>query len=297
MHSIMEKMITKQNLPFCEQPILRFVVPRITNPRKNDDVNFILFSDVHGNIEAFSQFTECIEYFNNLFDRNLVLVGLGDYIDYGPDSDIILKSLQQLKKKYETYLISGNHDAIACELLNPTKCKQENFGRLKSVRGKISAILTADQIKTKSSKEDIAFLQGLSIGFAAKSRKLFDWRFDCFHGSPKNPMWGSCIDDVTKDDMKKFVKHQFIFGGHTHKPCVRIIKDAEDGKQYAINVGSIGQPRNGNPLGNFCLFEVRKTEFIISVYSFNYDFKTTAEKILRNPKQDKYYANRLMTGN
>lgn len=292
MYRIMEKM-TRKPLQFCEQPILRLVVPRITKA-KTDDSNFILFSDVHGNVEAFSVFTDCVKHFNDVYDGNLVLIGLGDYIDYGPDSNIILKSLQALKNEYETYLIGGNHDAIACELLNPTKCKQKNFGRLKAVRSKISAILTADQIKAKSSKEDIEFLQSLSIGFSAKSKKWLDWRFDCFHGSPKNPMWGSCIDDVTNKDAKKFVKHQFVFGGHTHKPCIRVIND---GKQYAINVGSIGQPRNGNPLGNFCLFEVHKTEFIISIYSFNYNYEKTAEKILKNPKQDKYYADRLMSGN
>ena len=289
----MEEKVNQQKLPFCEQPILHLVVPRTNSKKVNDEVNFILFSDVHGNIEAFSKFVDCVEHFYYKYNGNIGLIGIGDYIDYGPDSVDMLKWLQTLKYEYKTYLIAGNHEAIAYELLNPTKCAQKDFGRLKSLRGRISAIITADQIKNNASPEDIEFLENLRMSFYVKSPIMWDWRFDCYHGSPKNPMWGSCIDDVTTRDAKKFVKYQFIFGGHTHKPCIRIVKD---GRQYAINVGSIGQPRNGNPLGTFCLFEVRKTEFIISIYSFCYDYEKTVEKILRNPKQDKYYADRLITG-
>jgi len=130
--------------------------------------------------------------------------------------------------------------------------------------------------------------------------------FCCVHGSLYNPEDFNYI--FTIEDVRlnfSLLKKQILFVGHTHKPIVYIkdddkifysldttIKILED-KKYIINVGSIGQPRDGDKRSCVCIYDTDKNIVILERLSYN--IKDTVKKVFKAglPKE---LGERLYTG-
>ncbi|UCG35399.1 MAG: metallophosphoesterase, partial [Candidatus Omnitrophota bacterium] len=52
----------------------------------------------------------------------------------------------------------------------------------------------------------------------------------------------------------------------------------EEGKKYIINVGSVGQPRDGDNRASFCIYDHK--EKLVNIYRLEYNIKKCADKIL-----------------
>jgi len=52
----------------------------------------------------------------------------------------------------------------------------------------------------------------------------------------------------------------------------------EPDTRYIVNVGSVGQPRDGNPSAAYCVYDADKRE--VEVKRITYDIKTAQKKIL-----------------
>lgn len=88
-----------------------------------------------------------------------------------------------------------------------------------------------------------------------------------------------------------------LFFGHTHKPYHRVFEYEKDGQtawRHAINIGSIGKPKDGDPRGCYALITIHdnsskydKTsigvEFIRVAYDVEKAAKAVEESILPNP--------------
>ena len=54
-----------------------------------------------------------------------------------------------------------------------------------------------------------------------------------------------------------YVPFDFVFSGHTHVPHLRYVFDKETGRRTVfINLGLVGQPRNGNPFVQYAIVDV-----------------------------------------
>ena len=97
---------------------------------------------------------------------------------------------------------------------------------------------------------------------------------------------------------------QACFEGHTHVPGVFTegleffspmeIEDGYvigDGK-VIVNVGSVGQPRDGDPRACYVLLDDNR----ITYRRVEYPFQETAEKIFRIRQLDDHFGNRLTEG-
>ncbi|MGL1273857.1 metallophosphoesterase family protein, partial [Vibrio parahaemolyticus] len=70
--------------------------------------------------------------------------------------------------------------------------------------------------------------------------------------------------------------------GHTHKPYHRILNSGVDGQnhfRHAINIGSVGKPKDRNPLGGYVMLTINENSSILDKDSikvafirFDYDF-------------------------
>jgi diadenosine tetraphosphatase ApaH/serine/threonine PP2A family protein phosphatase len=102
-------------------------------------------------------------------------------------------------------------------------------------------------------------------------------------------------------------KESVCFVGHTHELGIvswdgtRLEKRTaapgtyplEPDRQYIINAGSVGQPRDGTPGAKFVLFDTRTLE--LTVKSVSYPFEKTRKKIIAAGIPE-MYADRLAPG-
>ena len=131
------------------------------------------------------------------------------------------------------------------------------------------------------------------------------------HGLLDNNM---CYVDNTDDLMVIFEgmgEEDFIcFGGHSHFPSVWALEGEEiypieilPGEEVSIgenidkmwvNVGSVGQPRDGDNRSSFMVWDTERKS--IEYHRVEYPYKKTMSKIRKVPELDNYLAERLEKG-
>ena len=257
------------------------------------------FSDVHGNLEAWNAFVQEVnnikEQFPNAFFN---AIGLGDYIDYGPDSVQVLERI--VEEFHADQLLAGNHDMLIYDLVNDTFGKDSkttnissHFKRLKGTRGRISAMLVVDQIK--ESPNAMSILSMICNSSLVRYRSNADYNLYCCHGSIDDVLWGDGMEITANqlDDLFINANPTIMLCGHTHIPGIKMIDD----KNAIVNVGSIGQPRDGNPFGCFATIYETADILYVNFHRFAYNYKRTIEKMKLNmPQQHPYYGERLLEG-
>ena len=113
------------------------------------------------------------------------------------------------------------------------------------------------------------------------------------HGSPRDPI----MEYVLKSDgFLEPEKMQEIFSmidrpcfvGHTHWPGIhrkdhRFVQATDDVRTFelgdepaVVNVGSVGQPRDGDPRASFGVVD----DNVVEIHRVNYDFRKTQAKIM-----------------
>ena len=225
-------------------------------------MKFAIFGDVHSNLEALNAVLEdarshdCTHF-----------VCIGDIVGYNANPSECLDVIQKL----DCPVVKGNHDeeaSLDTELvgLNPLAQKSMQW--------------TRDNLDLNQKK----YLKELKL-----ARHVGD--FTIVHATLDSPAsWGYV---TSKFDALESLGYQYTpvcFFGHTHVPAF-YFKDLrmeehqgksikiETGKKYQINVGSVGQPRDGDFRSSYCIYDV--DECLIINRRVGYDIKTAQEKILK----------------
>jgi diadenosine tetraphosphatase ApaH/serine/threonine PP2A family protein phosphatase len=225
-------------------------------------VKFLIFSDVHSNIEALHSFCSATE--SVLHDKK---VCLGDIVGYNADPNPVVDWIRD-----ETDLaLAGNHDYC---VLNKADASYLNPAAYQ-------ACAWTQKNLTNSNK---AFLNTLPI---EKEEDDIYW----VHSSPFEPKKWHYV--FTKQDAAKnfdYFEQAICFVGHSHLPS--IFEKNKNGKvyshdiakgeldpesRYIINVGSLGQPRDGNPDPVFVFYD--SVSHIVKFFRFSYDLLSTQQKI------------------
>ena len=114
--------------------------------------------------------------------------------------------------------------------------------------------------------------------------------FTLVHSTLDMPdMWGYVFDKLEAEAHFHYQNTAVCFFGHTHVPLA--FEKAETvrcglytrvkinvGRKYFINVGSVGQPRDGDPRAAYSIYDVLSNQ--VELRRVSYDFKTTQKKIL-----------------
>ena len=128
------------------------------------------------------------------------------------------------------------------------------------------------------------------------------------HGSARNPLNEYVFpeDVYNQKKMEKIFSliERCCFQGHTHVPGIftescRYLSPDEIDFEYSlgdekvmVNVGSVGQPRDGDNRACYVIQEGDKVSF----RRVAYPFATTIEKIFNTPELDNFLGNRLREG-
>jgi predicted phosphodiesterase len=86
--------------------------------------------------------------------------------------------------------------------------------------------------------------------------------------------------------------------GHTHKPYHRILNSGVDGQnhfRHAINIGSVGKPKDSNPQGGYVMLTINDNSSVLDKESikvefirFNYDVETAAKAVEESPLPNEF---------
>lgn len=242
-----------------------------------------LISDIHSNYEAFLAVIEDIEQ----HDVEMVIC-LGDIVGYGPNPCECVDLAMECD-----YVILGNHDQGA--LFDP-----EGFNA-----GAERAIFwTRAQLENARDPDAEARWEFLSE--RPRMHKEGDFLF--VHGSARNPLneyvFPEDIFNPRKMERIFQLVDKYCFMGHTHVPGIFTESlnfyspaDVEysyklDGTKTLVNVGSVGQPRDGDPRACYVLFDGETVNY----RRVEYDFETTISKIHDIPDLDRFLGDRLREG-
>jgi predicted phosphodiesterase len=251
---------------------------------------YAVISDIHGNLAALQAVLK--DMVTNGAERVLCL---GDVVGYGPQPGECLDLLA-----HADFLIMGNHEEAVlhgAENFNPRAKRAIEWTR--------DAILEQAHPDVRGRRE--AMLNDLKLQESIRN-------YSFTHGSPRDPTREYVMPRDARNKKKMLeifalVRH-ICFAGHTHLPGV-FLQDGtftrpnelwantyfvEPDEKAFINVGSVGQPRDGDTRACYVLLDEGADSRRVIYRRVEYDLERTAQLIEQNEFLDNYLADRLRAG-
>ena len=233
-------------------------------------MRFAILSDIHSNLQALQRALKLIAQL-----RVDEIHCLGDIVGYGGNPNECVALVRENCSK----AVKGNHDLATVDLshsaFHPEAAKAANTWTFRTL-----------------TEENHRYLAWLPFRYAGTDHTLV-------HSSPESPFdWryvGSL--DAAARQFPNF-STSVCFIGHTHVPSV-LGEDLQTfilrrEMKFLINVGSVGQPRDGNPQLSFGIFDSEAWTY--ENIRSDYDIGGAAEAIIRAGLPP-ILARRLETGN
>ena len=240
------------------------------------DKKYAILGDIHSNLEALDV------VLNDARKQGAThFICVGDVVGYNANPAECLEKIRELG----CATARGNHDHY-CSNTEPL----DDFQPL--------AARVVDWTRKQLSAEQARFLRNLPLVVKTDG-------FTVVHSTLDMPeRWGYVFDTLDAESHFNYQHTAVCFYGHTHLPVVferehRVTRASyvrlhiARGKRYFINVGSVGQPRDGDPRTAYVLFHPSKCD--VELRRLSYDVKTTQEKI-RKAELPERLAHRLELG-
>jgi diadenosine tetraphosphatase ApaH/serine/threonine PP2A family protein phosphatase len=240
-------------------------------------VRYAILSDVHGNVEALRA------VLHDCAGRTDAVLCLGDTVGYGADP---LACVELVAERVQAS-VGGNHEHAVAGRLG-----MEWFNRY--------ARAAAEWTQQRLDEEHRAYLGALPLIAEVADATLV-------HASPARPdEWDYLV--TAEDGYAAFASFvtRWCFVGHSHVPgawslgssgpvhhpgCVSL--QAEPGRRYIVNVGSVGQPRDRDPRAAYAVWDVEAAR--LEIHRVAYDVDTARRKIVE-AGLPRFLADRLAAG-
>ena len=224
-------------------------------------MKYAIFGDIHANLEALqavladAEQQGCTNY-----------VCTGDIVGYASDPNECLKIIREM----DCPVVKGNHDeestlSTSLDGLNPLAKQAMEWTR------------------AQLNEDEQNFLKNMKL-----VRQVAD--FTIVHATLDTP--GSWTYVTNKFDAMASFSYQFTqlcFYGHTHTPRIYVKSDSvepleetevnlEMGRKYFINVGSTGQPRDGDWRASYVVYDSDNQN--VTIRRIDYDIQKAQDKII-----------------
>jgi len=224
-------------------------------------MKFAIIADIHANLEALE-----VVLADAKEQKATHYACLGDVVGYCANPKQCLDIIRGMGMP----CVKGNHDEYcsmdeALDGFNPHAAQAVEWTRNQ---------LTADDRKWL---RDLKYMRLVA-------------NFSIVHSTLDAPQrWGYVFDKLAAAASFTYQNTALCFFGHTHVP-VAFIRDSvvrggtyskfrlEPGKKYFVNVGSVGQSRDGVPRATYVIHDM--VEGTIELRRLEYDMATTQQKIL-----------------
>jgi predicted phosphodiesterase len=224
-------------------------------------MKYAIIADIHANLEAFEVVLKDAK------DQNCTHYAcLGDVVGYNANPKECLDIVRDMGMP----CVKGNHDEY-CSTDGP----MEGFNP--------HAAQAVNWTRQQLTEEDRTWLRDL------KYLRLVAG-FTIVHATLDGPQrWGYVFDRLAAAASFTYQNTPVCFFGHTHVP-VAFIRDnvvrggtyskfkIEPGRKYFVNVGSVGQPRDGNPKAAYVIYDM--DEGSIELRRLDYDIPKAQKKIV-----------------
>lgn len=242
-------------------------------------MRFALISDIHGNFEALTAVLADIDASD--VDQ---LLCLGDIVGYGADPAACLDGIRD---RAPAATVQGNHDAYAAD-----ERDLDAFNPLAAA----ATVWTRAQLGAERRR----WLRELPLS------AIVEPDVTLVHASPSDPGAWEYLRFLA--DGALAIEDQatrYCFFGHTHVPMAfrrdgnRVDQfidteyDASEGDHWLVNVGSVGQPRDGDWRAAWTLLDT--DDQLITLRRVEYDIQTCMMKIIGAGLPERL-AERLMQG-
>ena len=241
-----------------------------------------VFTDIHANRQAFSA---CLDFAQAHGAERTIC--LGDYVGYGADPEWTVEVVMALVER-GAIAVRGNHDSA---IGTPTvSMNAEAQAAIEWTRGRLSAAQRR-------------FLAELPLTFQEDDRLYV-------HSEASNPGRWRYVQNAL-DAARSIVATpaHVTFCGHIHMPALYSLSSAAkmtsfvprsgvpvqllEGRRWLAVLGSVGQPRDGDPAASFAMFDTASRE--ITYCRVPYDVDTAARRIRQNGLPF-WLADRLLVG-
>lgn len=248
-----------------------------------------LLADIHGNREALEA---CLADAQSRGVRDFVF--LGDYVGYGADPEWVVRTVMGFVASGARAVL-GNHDAAVVGTVNGMHDGAED---------------SIEYTRNELGKRERAFLASLPLKVEISGR-LF------VHADAAAPgRWTYVREAADAVRSMRSTDCRATFCGHVHRPALYSMSEMWNGvsemwkatpfrpaaavgipltrqRRWLAVVGSVGQPRDGNPAAAWAVLDTERNE--VTFLRTPYDVEKTAAKI-REAGLPEVFAERLLVG-
>jgi predicted phosphodiesterase len=246
-------------------------------------MKIVFFSDIHANLPALEAFFQDVDS-----RKPDAIYCLGDLVGYNIWPNEVINAI----KKRNIPTIAGNYDqgvGIAgddCGCAYKTDHDKSN--------GEQSIAYTNSVVKAEERKYLRALPSHIRLEYQLNEEKF---NLLMVHGSPRKINEYLFVDREEKSMlriMEEAEAHIMLFG-HTHKPFHRILKDGNGNFRHAINIGSVGKPKDGDIRGCYVVIEIderfsltKADSFKVDFVRFDYDVEKAAKAVEDSPLPNEF---------
>lgn len=223
-------------------------------------MKYAVLGDIHANLEAL------VAVLKDARDQGCTHYAcVGDIVGYNANPKECLDIVRDMGMP----CVKGNHDEY---------CSTDNAVEILNPRAAAAISWTRQQL----GEADKQWLRDLKYIRLVAS-------FSMVHATLDSPQrWGYVFEKLGAAASFTYQNTPVCFFGHTHLP-VAFIRDSlvrgctyskfkvEPGRKYFVNVGSVGEPRDGNPKGAYVIYDM--DEGSIELRRIAYDIDTVEAKV------------------
>jgi predicted phosphodiesterase len=234
-----------------------------------------LFSDIHSNLPALDAFFEDIEQ-----RKPDAIYCLGDLVGYNIWPNEVINEIR--KRGIPT--IAGNYDFGVGRSSDDCGCAYKSDNE--KMMGSQSISLTNQLVNPEERRYLRTLPAHIQLEFQLNNDRLF---LLMVHGSPRK-INEYLFEDRDEKSMMRILessKADIMFFGHTHKPYHRVFEYEFEGKRafrHAINLGSIGKPKDGDPRGCYVLLTLNENSSKFEKKSIDVEFIRVAYDVEKASK-------------
>jgi len=231
-------------------------------------MKYLILSDIHSNREALGTILSFVK--RKPWNK---AVFLGDLVGYGANPN---QTVEMIRKMHPLAAIRGNHDKV-CSGLE----EGELFNRM--------ALEAAMWTRRKLTAPNLKWLRALPEG-----PMVVDGHFAICHGTPLDED-AYIFGELEALNVFRHTDFPVCFFGHSHFPVIFALSPdsittiltvapsfrfkLRPGVRYLINPGSVGQPRDGNPLCSFAIYD--SDSRVVTIHRLQYALDKTQDKIMK----------------